>query len=46
MKFIAICLIAALVYTNDNARTFIADSLQTSADFMRPDVKNEFKISF
>jgi len=39
-KTIALILIAALVWTNDDARTFIADGFESAEEFVRPEPKS------
>lgn len=40
MKFVLLVVIGALVWTNDEARTFTADVLQDASEVVRPEPKS------
>jgi len=46
MKFVLLVIIGALLWNNNDARKFTADSLTEVAEFIRPDHTHEIKISF
>ncbi len=40
MKFLLLFVIGALIWTNDDARTFTADVLQDASEVVRPEPKS------
>lgn len=46
MKFVLLVIIGALLWNNNDARTFTADVLTDAAEIVRPDPQSSFTISF
>jgi hypothetical protein len=46
MKFVLLVVIGALLWNNNDARTFTADVLTDAAEIIRPDSQASFTISF
>ena len=46
LNSVLLSIIAALVWNSNDARTFIADKLEESAEFIRPETQQSFTFSF